>query len=132
YFAPNANKTNLAILTGAYATKINFSAASGHGKAVASSVTFSHGGESFVVRARKEIILSGGVFNTPQLLELSGIGNSSHLSVLGIPSVVDLPGVGENLQDHIMVPMSFTLAEGHHTWDELRNNATFAVAAAAQ
>lgn len=134
YFAPSANKTNLAILTGAYATKINFSQSVSlrRGKAVASSVTFSHGGNSFVVRARKEIILSGGVFNTPQLLELSGIGNASRLGALKIPSVVDLPGVGENLQDHVMVPMSFTLTDGHHTWDELRNNATFAGVAAAQ
>jgi len=51
------------------------------------------------VRARREVILSGGAFNSPQLLKLSGIGPRAELSALGIPLVVDLPGVGENLQD---------------------------------
>ena len=51
--------------------------------------------------AKKEVILSTGVFGTPQLLMLSGIGAKQHLSEYGIKSVVDLPGVGENLQDHL-------------------------------
>lgn len=50
-----------------------------------------------------EVILCGGAFNTPQLLQLSGIGNAGELSALGIDPVVDLPGVGENLQDHLEV-----------------------------
>jgi choline dehydrogenase-like flavoprotein len=49
--------------------------------------------------AEKEIIISGGTFNTPQLLKLSGIGPAAELKKLGIPVVVDLPGVGQNLQD---------------------------------
>ncbi len=55
------------------------------------------------IRARREVILSGGAFNTPQLLMLSGIGPKQHLQDLGIPVQVDLPGVGENLQDRYEV-----------------------------
>jgi choline dehydrogenase len=54
-------------------------------------------------RARREVILAGGAFNTPQLLMLSGIGPKQHLKDLGIPVHVDLPGVGENLQDRYEV-----------------------------
>lgn len=55
------------------------------------------------IRARREVILAGGAFNTPQLLMLSGIGQKQHLQDLGIPVQVDLPGVGENLQDRYEV-----------------------------
>ncbi len=56
-------------------------------------------GERRQVRARREVILAGGAFNTPQLLMLSGIGPAGHLQAHGIPVRVDLPGVGRNLQD---------------------------------
>jgi choline dehydrogenase len=56
--------------------------------------------------ARKEVIISGGVFNSPQLLQLSGIGDSKLLSKLGIPVVSDLPGVGENLRDNQELPVA--------------------------
>jgi len=58
------------------------------------------GGEKAFVRARREVILSGGAINSPQLLMLSGIGPGAHLSEFGIPVVADLPGVGQSLQDH--------------------------------
>lgn len=56
-----------------------------------------------IIRARREVILSGGAFNTPQLLMLSGIGPECHLNEMGIPVQVNLPGVGENLQDRYEV-----------------------------
>jgi choline dehydrogenase len=69
----------------------------------ATGVEFSHGrGTSQQVRAG-EVILCGGAFNSPQLLQLSGIGNADELKTLGIDAVLDLPGVGENLQDHLEV-----------------------------
>lgn len=58
------------------------------------------------VYARKEVIISGGVFNSPQLLQLSGIGNATHLRSMGIPVVADLPGVGENLRDNQELPVA--------------------------
>jgi choline dehydrogenase len=70
------------------------------------------------VRARREVILAGGAFNTPQLLKLSGVGPRDELERFGIPVVVDLPGVGENLQDRYEVGVvseyaqDFTLLEG--------------------
>lgn len=56
--------------------------------------------------ARKEVIISGGVFNSPQLLQLSGIGDAKLLKSLGIPLLVDLPGVGENLRDNQELPVA--------------------------
>jgi choline dehydrogenase len=56
--------------------------------------------------ARKEVIISGGVFNSPQLLQLSGIGNATLLGSLGIPVLSDLPGVGENLRDNQELPVA--------------------------
>jgi len=63
-----------------------------------------------VHRANREIVLSAGAIATPRLLQLSGIGNGEHLSSLGIDVVADLPGVGENYQDHLEVPVQ---AETH-------------------
>lgn len=67
-------------------------------------------------RARREVILAGGAFNTPQLLMLSGIGPKAELEALGIPSRIDLPGVGRNLQDRYEVSVVNTLARD---WDAL-------------
>lgn len=57
-----------------------------------------------VVGVNKEAVLSSGALHSPQLLQLSGIGSSSQLARLGINLVVDLPGVGQNLQDHYIAP----------------------------
>ncbi|MET0296963.1 MAG: GMC oxidoreductase, partial [Microbacterium sp.] len=62
--------------------------------------------------ARREVILSGGAVNTPQLLMLSGIGPAEHLAGHGIPVVVDAPGVGENLQDHLVAGLAPTADGG--------------------
>ncbi|MBP0644868.1 GMC family oxidoreductase N-terminal domain-containing protein, partial [Mycobacterium tuberculosis] len=53
------------------------------------------------LRARREVIVSSGAFGSPQLLMASGVGPAEHLRSLGIPVVHDLPGVGQNLQDHL-------------------------------
>lgn len=57
-----------------------------------------------IVGVHKEAVLSSGALHSPQLLQLSGIGSSSQLAKLGIKLVVDLPGVGQNLQDHYIAP----------------------------
>src|SRR5699024_12882721 len=66
----------------------------------ATGIKYTKRGEEHIVPAG-EVILSGGAINTPQLLQLSGIGEKEHLQSLVIDPVVDLPGVGENLQDHV-------------------------------
>jgi choline dehydrogenase-like flavoprotein len=69
------------------------------GRAV--GVAIKQGRQRSIIRARKAVILAGGVFGTPQILMLSGIGPADHLGALGIPVVIDRPAVGSNLQDHI-------------------------------
>ena len=78
-------------------------------------------GERREVRARREVILCGGAFNTPQLLMLSGIGPAADLRALNIPVVVDLPGVGRNLQDRYEVAVTHRM---HRPWQVL-NGARF-------
>ncbi len=63
------------------------------------------------VAARKEVVLCAGAFHTPQLLMLSGLGPREHLEEMGIPVVRDLPGVGSNLQDHLMVPLTYAVKD---------------------
>jgi choline dehydrogenase len=66
----------------------------------AEGVVYVHDGQEREARARREVILCAGTVGSPQLLMLSGIGPAEHLRALGIPVVLDLPGVGGNLQDH--------------------------------
>jgi len=95
YLKPAMGRKNLAVYTGVRATKIEF-----EGKR-AVAVRSIKGTTEFVVRARREIILAGGPINSPQLLKLSGIGQTAELAALGIDPLHHLPGVGENLQDHL-------------------------------
>ena len=95
YVTPHLSRPNLVVKTKALSSRILFD-----GKR-ACGVAYSVGGTEKEVRARREVILSSGAFGSPQLLMLSGIGPAAHLQSLGIPVVHDLPGVGENLHDHI-------------------------------
>ncbi|CUA69182.1 Pyranose dehydrogenase 1 [Rhizoctonia solani] len=117
-------------------TKINFKDNTGGklGDLVATGVSFVHKSQTYTVRANKEIILSAGTFQSPHLLELSGIGNSTILEKNGIKTLIDLPAVGENYQDHMLVASTYELKPGSSilNYDALRNNATFAASAAAQ
>ena len=96
YLRPIRQRPNLRIETRAHATRILF-----NGSQVTGVEYVRHGTRH--VANTGEVILCGGAINTPQLLQLSGIGNASELSALGIDPIVDLPGVGENLQDHLEV-----------------------------
>jgi choline dehydrogenase len=95
YLRPAMNRPNLKVLTHALATRIVF-----EGRR-ARALEYTHGGSAHRVELGAEIILSGGPINSPQLLKLSGIGPAAELRALGIDVVHDLPGVGENLQDHL-------------------------------
>ncbi|KAH7337843.1 alcohol oxidase [Rhizoctonia solani] len=137
YYAYNAHRPNFVVLTKAQATKINFKDTGNStkpGNLVATGVSFVHGLQTYTVKAKKEVILSAGTFQSPHLLELSGIGNAKILKKNGIKTLVDLPGVGENYQDHVLVTTTYELKPGSSSqnFDMLRNNATFAAAAAAQ
>ncbi|KAK3938553.1 GMC oxidoreductase [Diplogelasinospora grovesii] len=78
------------------------------------------------ITARKEVILSAGAIQSPNLLELSGVGQQPVLSAAGIPQIVDLPGVGENYQDHVRVAISYQLEDGLTSGDRLRYDPEFA------
>ncbi|KAG9089557.1 hypothetical protein FRC06_001487 [Ceratobasidium sp. 370] len=94
-------RKNWTVLVRQQATKILFR--TGSSPAVATGVQFGRSsGERYTAFARKEVILAAGAINTPALLQLSGIGDKSKLSALGIKSVVDLPTVGKNLQEQTM------------------------------
>lgn len=100
YVHPVKKRANLTITCRALSARILF-----EGKR-AVGVEYLKGGQTHRVYGN-EIICSGGAINTPQLLQLSGVGNADELKTLGIDAVVDLPGVGENLQDHLEVYIQY-------------------------
>ena len=103
YIHPHlATRPNLRVETGARATSILF-----EGKR-AVGVKYRQGQEGKLVRARREVILSSGAFQTPQLLMLSGVGDGAALAKHGIATTHHLPGVGQNLQDHPDFVFGFT------------------------
>ena len=100
YLHPVMHRKNLSVRTLALALKIRFK-----GKR-AIGVEYSRGRRRHSVRAG-EVILCGGAINSPQLLQLSGVGNAAELRALGIDVVADVPGVGEHLQDHLEVYIQY-------------------------
>ena len=95
YLKPVRRRNNLNLLTRAKATRVEFE----NKRAV--GVKYSRRGKTETARARREVILCGGAINSPQLLQLSGIGSGKLLQGLGIETVHDAPQVGHNLQDHL-------------------------------
>ena len=105
FLHPAMRRANLEVRTGCFTTKLLFD-----GKRVT--------GVRYEDRARKRVevkagrvVLASGAFNSPQLLQLSGIGNAAELGALGIPVLVDLPGVGEHLQDHMVAKLQHSCTQ---------------------
>jgi len=107
HLRPALARGNITLLTKAQVMKINIIGDSANG------VTFKHKGKARSVVANKEVILSGGAINSPHLLMLSGIGPSHHLKEHGIDVHVDLPGVGQNLQDHPCVILQYACKKSY-------------------
>ena len=101
YLRPALRRRNVKVLTGALATRV----LQRDGRAT--GIAYTRGGETHEVFARREVLLAGGVINTPQLLMLSGIGAAGELAALGIETKVDLPQIGKNLQDHVSVILMY-------------------------
>jgi len=97
YLHPVLSRPNLTLKTRAFVTRVLFEGTRAVG------VEYRHGHGPLKHAYASEIVLSGGAINTPQLLQLSGVGNADDLRALGIDVVADLPGVGANLQDHLEV-----------------------------
>ena len=101
YLRPAANRRNLTIVTHAQTQRLLFE------NQRCSGIEFRIGDEHRVARARREVILCAGAVNSPQLLEVSGIGDADRLTTHGIDVIKALRGVGENLQDHLQLRMAF-------------------------
>ena len=113
YLRPALKRSNLRVLTRALAARVVFD-----GKR-AVGVEFLQDGQLRTVRARREVILSGGAINSPQLLELSGVGQGERLQQLGVPVIADSPRVGENLQDHYAAMVRARLKPGSPSYNAL-------------
>lgn len=101
FLTPIMDRPNLTVQTGALVTRLLFEETRTIG------VEYLHSGTLHQVRISQEVILSAGAFDSPKLLMLSGIGDAEHLQAMGISVVVDLPGVGQNLQDHAIVTVTY-------------------------
>jgi len=105
YLHPVMRRRNLDIQTMAFVTRVLFEGT----RAVGVEYRTPFGGTRRVLAG--EVILAGGSINSPQLLQVSGVGNAAELGALGIPVVADVPGVGENLQDHLEVYVQYRSKE---------------------
>ena len=103
YLKPAKERSNLTILTNSQVSKVIFE----NKKAV--GVEFIQQGSKKTIRSNKEVILSAGAIQSPQILQLSGVGPAKLLQEFNIPVVHDLPGVGENLQDHLQFRLIYEL-----------------------
>jgi choline dehydrogenase len=119
FLRPVMSRDNLTVLTNALTTKIRIE--DRDGRKAATGVEFEVGGEKYFVNARVETISAGGAINTPQLLQLSGVGDPALLQQHGIAPVHALAGVGENLQDHLQLRLAFKV-QGVRTLNEWANS----------
>ena len=126
YLRPNLGRSNLKVLTEAHATKIILDGETAKG------VEFVHKGKKYSVHAKKEVVLSAGVIQSPQLLELSGIGDPEVLQAAGVDVVVENKGVGANFQGNLFqisfkIPFegtnSPTILRSCARWTPLRSEA---------
>ncbi|KAK5633877.1 hypothetical protein RRF57_009591 [Xylaria bambusicola] len=115
YYLPVRDRENIHVLTNAEATKVVFDKAEVDRATHASGVEYKDRGTTSI----KEVILAAGALQSPKILELSGVGDEKLLHQLGIEVVVDLPAVGENLQDHVLASISFKAIDAVDTVDTL-------------
>ncbi|KAK7464663.1 hypothetical protein VKT23_003908 [Stygiomarasmius scandens] len=118
YYEPAKDRNNLTTIKLARVTKVVLQKGPS-GKLVATGVEYNQDGATKTVEAKKEVILSAGSFQTPQLLELSGVGDSKILGAHGIPVLQELPGVGANLQDHIATGFTAEMNPKYESMDVL-------------
>ena len=109
YLEPSRHRLNLTIRPNCTVHKLLFRGNRATGALVEC------GGETFTVEGN-EIILSAGAIGSPQFLMLSGVGPAGHLEGLGIPVVLDSPGVGQNLKDHPKLYVTWRIRDGYSSW----------------
>jgi choline dehydrogenase-like flavoprotein len=113
YLLPNVNRSNLKVLTEAMAIKIVLDGN------VATGIEFARDGKRHTVHVSKEVILSAGVIQSPQLLELSGIGDPKVLEAAGVEPKIENKRVGSNFQDHVLGGVLYDLKDGLTSLDSL-------------
>ncbi len=101
FLRPAMHRANLTVMTGAAVSRLMFE------ERACKGVEFTHRNERFSVEARRETILAAGAIGSPQLLQVSGVGHTGLLSIHGIKTIHHLPGVGENLHDHLQIRMQY-------------------------
>lgn len=116
FLRPIKNRKNLTVMTNTQVKRLLFS--HGDGEQVCTGAELVSNGQSKQVIAEKEVVLCAGAVGTPQILQLSGVGNQELLSKFNIPLVRHLPGVGENLQDHLQIRAVYRV-KGTDTLNEL-------------
>ncbi len=116
YLRPARGRANLVVATDAEATRILLDGRR------ATGVAYRRGGRDLTVAARREVIVAAGALRSPQLLQLSGIGPPSVLQTFGVPVTHALPGVGENLQDHLQARVIFRCTKPITTNDTLASS----------
>jgi choline dehydrogenase len=124
YLSPVRARPNLEVLTEAVAAQVQFQDRRAVG------VRYVRGGAQLEAWARAEVLLCAGAVRSPQLLELSGVGDARRLRDIGVPAVRDLPGVGENLQDHLMARVGFECRRPLTVNDLVRDRWRLAIALA--
>src|SRR5699024_3205459 len=115
YLRPAKKRSNLRIITNAHVSRVCFEGTR------ATGVKYRQGGQCKTLHANKEVILCAGALQSPQLLQLSGVGAAGHLREFGIPVVNNLPGVGENLQDHLQLRLIYEVSKPITNNDQLRS-----------
>ena len=118
FLEPALKRSNVTLRTGAKVDKIAFDEVlTTDGRLIARGVRYTYKGEEYLINAR-EIILCAGVFESPAILERSGVGSKKVLTAANIPVMYELPGVGENLQDHLNCSLSCETQDDIPTRDE--------------
>ncbi|RAH68430.1 GMC family oxidoreductase [Aspergillus aculeatinus CBS 121060] len=129
YYKPAELRQNLHVLTNSFVERVLFD----EGKAPrAIGVEYRLDGVSKIVQAKREVILAAGVFQSPKILQLSGVGRADLLEQHGIDVVMDLPGVGQNLQDHMISYTAFQAKPELETKDSLVRQEPEAISQAMQ
>lgn len=119
FLRPAKHRPNLTVLTQAQVQRLNFKEMNGVTRCT--GVQLVHKGHVLTLTAQSEVILSAGAIGSPQLLQVSGIGPAALLQRFGIPVVADVPGVGQNLQDHLQIRAVFKV-QGVKTLNTLANS----------
>ncbi len=105
FLKPAAQRPNLTVMTGCHVERLLLEKT--ESGTVCRGVQFTGGGQAYTAHAQRETVLAAGAIGSPHILQLSGIGEGGHLQRHGVTPVVDLPGVGENLQDHLQLRMVY-------------------------